>query len=319
MRCPFLREEQVKSCRAAPFRMSLARSITRVADERCTSPDHAGCPTLADSREAHPSPGRCPFLQESLVQFCAASPVTTYVPWSSSPELRCGGDGHRYCELFLASAGPRGRGPAGTPTVAEEAETANVDGVSVPGWLFYAPNHMWLDIGDEGMCHVGIDDFLVQVVGGVERLAFLAVKGVCRPAVVLTAHGVDVTLVFAHPLRLVAANTRLRADPSRLTSDPYGAGWLFEGRCPERRRGGREVSVLPEPGLRQGAAARDWMADEVHRVTRFAHERLLSGREPLPADGGRFADDLLDHLEKEEALRLLAELFPLPIDDGRSS
>jgi glycine cleavage system H lipoate-binding protein len=303
VRCPFLREEQVKSCHVAPFRKSLARSFATGEGERCTSADHRSCPLLRESREAHPDASRCPFLRESLVQFCAASPRPTYVPWSESPELRCGHDGHRFCELFLAAAGAAARGPARPSADPDEATTATVAGVSVPGWLFYADNHLWLDVGDDGLCHVGADAFLAMVVGEVERLAFLTVKGDVRPAVVLTVAGVDLTLVFPRRLSLVAANTRLRSALDRLVSDPYGLGWLFTARWDGRTE-----------GLRHGGAARDWMAAEVARLTSAVHERLLRPRDgvALPADGGRPAPGFLRHLEHEDALRLLAAFFPLP-------
>jgi len=126
VRCPFLREEQVKSCQVAPFRKSLARSFATGEGERCTSTDHRACPALRESREAHPDASRCPFLRESLVQFCAASPRPTYVPWSESPDLRCAHDGHRFCEVFLAAAGGSARGPALPTGDADEAATAAV-------------------------------------------------------------------------------------------------------------------------------------------------------------------------------------------------
>jgi glycine cleavage system H lipoate-binding protein len=311
MRCPFLREEQVRSCQAAPFRKSVARSSACVELERCSSPAHASCPVARQSREAHPSPSRCPFLSESLVQFCAATPVPTYVPWSSSPELRCGHGGHRYCELFGAVSGrPAARcGPPG----AADAAVHEVDGVAMPGWLLYAPSHLWLDPGDDGVCHVGIDGFVARLVGAVEGLAFLTFKGTARPAVVLTVRGVDLTLVFPEALSLVATNTRLRSNLGRLVSDPYGLGWLFEARRPAVGR----PQVKPVEALREGASARAWMAGGLRRVSELVHERLLAGRgERLAADGGRFADDLLSHLEREEILRLFAELFPI---DTRSA
>jgi len=303
VRCPFLREEQVKSCQVAPFRKSLARSFATGPGERCTSTDHRSCPALHESREAHPDASRCPFLRESLVQFCAASPRPTYVPWSGSPDLRCAHDGHRFCELFLAAGGDSARGPALPAGGAEEDATAVVDGVPVPGWLFYAANHMWLDVGDDGLCHLGVDAFLTRLVGEVERLAFLAVKGDARPAVVLTAAGIDLTLAFDRRLALVAANTRLRSALDRLAGDPYGLGWLF---C-ARWDGGTD-------GLRHGRAAREWMAAESARLSAAAHERLLRPRDgvALPADGGRPAPGFIRHLEREDALRLCASFFPLP-------
>jgi glycine cleavage system H lipoate-binding protein len=309
VRCPFLREEQVKSCQVAPFRQSLARSSATGEGERCTSADHRSCPALRESHEAHPDASRCPFLRESLVQFCAASPRPTYVPWSESPDLRCAHDGHRFCELFLSAGGAAARGPALPATLPDEAATAVVDGVPVPGWLYYADNHTWLDVGDDGLCHLGVDAFLARLVGEVEGLTFLTLKGDVRPAVVLTVGGVDLTLVFARPLPLVAANTRLRSGLDRLVADPYGFGWLFTARWDGEPR-----------GLRRGRAAREWMASEVSRLSTVVHEHLLRPRagEALPADGGRPAPDFLRHLEREDVQRLFAAFFPLPVDTRRA-
>jgi glycine cleavage system H lipoate-binding protein len=313
VRCPFLREEQVKSCRAAPFRKPLARSVLKGADERCTSPAHVSCPVAPHSRQAHPAPARCPFLQESLVQFCAAAPLPTYVPWSESQDLRCSHDGHRFCEAYLGASGPRGRGPARRGADPAEAAIHEVGDLPMPGWLAYAPNHLWLDLGDDGLLHIGADAFLARLVGRVEGLAFLAVRGRARPTVVLRAGDVDLTLSFPHPLQLVAANTRLRADLARLTADPYGLGWLFEARSPQ------EPAAL-ETGLRRGEAARAWMARELRRTAELVLESAgpRAGLGPLLADGGGLAGDLLRHLRREEVLRLFAELFA-PFDHRRPS
>jgi len=317
MRCPLLREEQVKSCQASPFRKSLARSVARGEPDRCSSADHVSCPVAPQSREAHPSPGRCPFLQESLVQFCAATPAPTYVPWSASPELRCGHDGHRFCELYLAAGGRDARGPAQPAARAAEASLESVASVPLPGWLLYADNHLWLDLGDDGLCHVGIDAFLAQVVGVVERLTFLTTKGTARPAVVLTTRGVDLMLVFPQPLAIVAVNSRLRSSLDRLIADPYGLGWLFEARLPVNDPGRRGAGFAA--ALRRGAAARGWMEREVRQLSEQVHARYVSSpAAPVAADGGRFAPDLIQHLERDEILRLFAALFPIP-DAGRTS
>jgi len=215
MRCPFLREEQVKSCLAAPFRNALVRASVRFDLERCSQAAHAGCQVAAGSREAHPSPAHCPFLHESLVQFCGKAPLPRYVPWSASPELRCAHDGHRYCEAFReaapASALAGGRG---------DPRTHVVERVPMPGWLLYAPNHLWLDPGADGVCHLGIDAFATRLLGPVERLTLLTVSGTVRPAVVLTVGGVDLTLVFPLSLSLISANRLLRSRLDRLASDP---------------------------------------------------------------------------------------------------
>ena len=130
-----------------------------------------------------------------------------------------------------------------------------------------------------------------------------------RPAVVLTVRGVDLTLVFPEPLTIVSANTRLRASLERLGADPYGLGWLFEVRGPGEERPVRRAGDR----LSSGAAAREWMAGEVRRVSELVHARYVSRRgERLAADGGRFSADLLSQLDREEILRLFADLFPIP-------
>ena len=255
MRCPFLREEQVKSCRAVPFRKPFSRSALRGTDERCSSPAHVACPVAAQSREAHPAPGHCPFLHESLAQFCAAAPLPAYVPWSESPDVPCGNDGHRFCEHYLAVAGAAGRGPAQAGAERPGASIPEVEGLPMPAWLHYAPNHLWLDVGADGRVHLGIDAFLARRVGTAEGLRFLGVKGLLRPTVVVTARGAELVLAFPRPLLVVAANTRLRACPQRLTADPYGSGWLFEAQAVA------DAALLG--GLLHGEAARAWMAREV--------------------------------------------------------
>jgi glycine cleavage system H lipoate-binding protein len=299
-----------------PFRKPLARAGVNGAGERCSSPAYVLCPAVLQRHEDHPALSRCPFLQESLAQFCAGSSVPTYVPWSESPDLRCGHDGHRFCDLYLALSGSGGRGPALRGGDPAEARTASVDGVPMPGWLFYAPNHLWLDVGGDGIVHVGADAFLTQLVGRLERLTFLTTKGTLRPAVVLTVQGVDLTLTFPHPLHIAAANLHLRSGLDRLTDDPYGRGWLFEAHAAGAPR--HETTTVSTAGLLRGPAAHAWMAREVRRAASFVHEQVLPGAgEGFVADGGSAAPDLLRHLQREQIHQLFALLFPPPADPRR--
>ncbi len=311
MRCPFLREAQVKYCQASPFKKMIVRSPEHTASERCSSPDWAQCPSAKQHHEEQPNPARCPFLQESLVQYCSAASVTKFVPYSDSMLSRCCNDGHRYCDLFLTLANPPATGVAAgaAPDEGSTGREIMIEGTRVPAWLSYSANHMWLNIDEDGCCHVGLDAFLMRVLGSVDKLTFVTIKGLARPAVVITVRGADLQMVFPNPMLLTRTNNYLRANPFKLALDPYGVGWLFEGApAPDDRA---DLSGVGR-GLMRGASVLTWMQEEIRRITAFIHEQLartsLPGDVLLP-DGGSFAPGFVRQLSRDEILRLFNEFF----------
>jgi glycine cleavage system H lipoate-binding protein len=219
------------------------------------------------------------------MQYCGAAPVPKLIPYSESLLSRCGNDSFRYCELYLSMAHPH-------------LEAEEVDGVPLPGWLKYSANHMWLDVTDDGVCHAGIDAFLSRALGKIDRICYVWLKGRHRPTAVLTVDGLDLEVVFPNPFLLTNCNLYLRADPSRLTSEPYTGGWLFEG--------------VPEPGtpenLLEGAGARAWMEQEQRRINEFLQQQVHTA-EPVAADGGLFASGLARLLDRDQRLALFHEFF----------
>ena len=283
MTCPFLREAQVKFCRTAAVRKLIPLALAGKADEKCSSPEHTACAVYRAHPDDAPASESCPYLRESLMQYCGAAPVARFVPYSESLISRCGNDGYRYCELYLGMAHPA-------------LSFDHVDGVPLPQWLRYSANHMWLDVTEDGVCHAGIDAFLSRALGKVDRISYVWQKGLRRPAAVLTVNGMDLEVVFPNPMMLTRCNLYLRADPARLAGEPYTAAWLFEG------------TPLPETeaGLFEGPAARDWMEREQHRINDFLQQQ--SG---ISADGGLFANGLVRGLDREQAIALFHEFFRL--------
>ncbi|MGA3096829.1 MAG: hypothetical protein ABSF25_10280 [Bryobacteraceae bacterium] len=285
MNCPFLKETQVKYCQSAAIRKLIPQVYNGRTDEKCSSAGYVSCPVF-QAQPAEEANGRCPFLRESLMQYCGAAPVAKFVPYSESLISRCGNDSHQYCDLYLGMAHP-------------EMSADEVDGVSMPGWLRYSANHMWLDVTQDGTCHAGIDAFLSRTLGKVDRITYVWTKGLRRPAAVLTVAGVDLEVVFPNEFLLTNCNLYLRADPSKLTAEPYAAGWLFEG--------------TPVPGttadLMDGAAAREWMEQEQRRVNEFLQQQMTGSIGPLAADGGLFAAGIGRELERERKLALFHEFF----------
>lgn len=270
MACPFLNEGRARYCHAATSRKLILEGPGSAGGGRCDSPAYRECPLVAPGEHGE----RCPHLEEVHVQYCGAAPVVKLVPFSESQLSRCGGAGHRYCDLYLSMSHPR-------------------DPMHAPADLFYSPNHLWLDVNPEGSCHVGVDSFVAQAVGTVDRLTFLTSRGTHRPGVVLTIRGVEWPVVFPNPMIITEVNTHVRHDPGRLTADPYGSGWLFEG---------WEVPGRTREGLVRGPQSEAWMAEETERLSRFIHESF-----PIAGDGGYAAPGVVRLLSREDAVRLLQE------------
>lgn len=293
MNCPFLRDAHVRYCRSSSLSKMIVDTPGEAVDDRCSSRGFRECPTYRERPGEEAAGPPCPWLHQSLVQYCGAAPVRKFIPYSESPASRCHNEGHRYCELYLALA------HAG----AETRSAANVDGIHMPDWLLYSANHMWLDPGADGTYHIGLDAFAARVVGRVDRISFVTLSGVKRPAVVLTTGALDVQLTFPNSMLITGTNVYLRANPLKLSEDPYSAGWLF--RAEDAPHGARRLETAAISGTIRGAAVRPWLEQEVDRLSRFVHARLS-----MPADGGLFAEGILEHLDREAALQLVNEFFP---------
>jgi len=294
MACPFLREAQVRYCRSTPVRKLIPLAQGGGVEEKCSSKAYTTCQIYRSEPFVQPSDGACPFLRESLMQYCGAAPVTCLVPYSESLNSRCGTASYRYCDLYLSMA---------HPVPAHD----QADGLTLPGWLSYTANHMWLDVTEDGVCHAGIDEFLARVLGTVERLSYVWQKGRHCPTAVVTAAGQDFEVMFPNPMMLTGCNLYLRSNPRRLNSDPYTSGWLFEG------------VPLPETArdLRSGPDAQQWMEREQRRMNGFLQEP--SGNGPVyAADGGQVAPDLSRTLSPERLRTLFHEFFSLQANGDKS-
>jgi len=309
MRCPFLREANVRYCRAAPLKKMIVHRPGQPSSERCSSPEYVRCPV---ARENTPKPGEscCPFLHECLVQYCAAASVTKYIPYSESGLSRCGNDSHRYCDLYLAVASGGG-GAETAPDIIGHASAESVVGMQLPQNLWYSRNHLWLDMSPDGMVHIGIDAFLAAVLGEIHRVEFVDARGSCHPSVVMSVREADLPLTFPNRIDQVQPNGSLRSAPEKLTAHPYGSGWLFEGTS---RTAWQANQPPPEArNLLFGAEARAWMKAELRRLTDMLQSADAgSSAEALPvlADGGMPTH--LGELPRRALLRLFNEFFQLP-------
>jgi glycine cleavage system H lipoate-binding protein len=333
-RCPFLEEVTAQYCRAAPFRKLVPGLEIAEQDQRCLSRAWRSCPWVQQqgpsfSRSIHRcgdelvpsglnaerafstgSGERCPFLDEMLVCSCTASPSRKLIPWTVLAVSRCRGDSHRYCDFFLERARPRLPHDAGGQGAPSDWLPQGAARIPIPPGVALAPNHMWLDVGSDGSCHVGVDAFLVRVLGAIDEVTFLSACGPGSPSLVLTVAGTTLPLVFPQPVDITGVHGALRRHLDSLASDPYGRGWLYEGRTLGLRdRTGVDARA---DGLLREPDTEAWMASEVERLSRLVHE-ILSRRGgtlgPILADGGAASEALAQHLTRAELLEVFSLFF----------
>lgn len=309
MKCPFLRSANVRYCDASAYRKMILEAASRSAGERCSTSAWSDCPAAESRLIGQRCGDRCPFLHDAQAEFCGAAGVTKYIPASHDVLSRCNSDGHLYCEVYLLHADPTGDR---LPEVHKRRDTdpvvPDVDGIPVPVDRWYSSNHMWLAVADDGVCHVGIDGFLASVIGTAEQISFVSTRGGTRPMAVITVGGVDLSLAFPHALHGLSANVYLRTRPEKLTADPYGAGWLFEGVEPS----GGDAPGAVLTGLLHGREAAAWIRAEASRLTQFVHEcasRPAADGTQYVADGGIAIEGVASHLDRGDLLNLFNEFF----------
>ena len=127
---------------------------------------------------------------------------------------------------------------------------------ATPAGLRYSEDHVWARAEEAGTVAVGITDFAQSALGKI------VVATLPEPGAVATADELlcevestkAVSEVYA-PVSgtVVTVNEALRADPSSLNLDPYGAGWI----C---------TISLSDPsqlqGLRDAAAYAEFVGDD---------------------------------------------------------
>lgn len=309
MKCPFLKDTRVKFCQASPIRKMIVSDQGEGEVEKCSTPLWTSCPVAQERVKGTTQHKQCPFLKESFVQYCSLSSVTKFIPYNEAPFSRCTNSNHRYCEHYLSMEKPHCPLNTGVTSDTEdgENETTNdylIDGTRVPQKLKYSHNHMWIDESEDGSCYIGVDAFMTRILGEIEAVDFITTKGVGRPAAVMTVNGIDLEIVFPNELLITGMNSYLRATPGKVSSDPYGAGWLFEAQ--ETKHPKKNVPLF------YGRSALQWMQLETNRLNQFVHneiQQLKLEDKILMADGGNVADDFAKHLRREDLLKLFHNFF----------
>jgi glycine cleavage system H protein len=186
--------------------------------------------------------------------------------------------------------------PATVPVRFPDVIPDMVQGFAIPANVFCHPRHGWATLEAGGLVRIGVDDFLPTAIGHLDAVVLP------RPGDPLVAGGPAFSLIQGQrradvpaPVSGVVAevNPMLASRPSLLKERPFGAGWAVRVRPTAL---GEEL-----PRLHVAERARPWLEGEATRLREFvlahADQGGVLGR--TMADGGDFADGLLESLDDE--------------------
>ncbi len=165
----------------------------------------------------------------------------------------------------------------------EPHQAPMVAGVALPESLSYHPGHTWAMRTGRERIRIGVDELAASLLGRIVSIEGPPVGRWFRQGEkgwkVKTAHG-EAAMVAPVEGEIVAINERVRQDPSVLTRDPYGAGWLYEVYSPDV-----EVSLR---NLLSGSLARRWMEWAVMELRQMLAPQAFA----TALDGGRIQPEL---------------------------
>lgn len=105
------------------------------------------------------------------------------------------------------------------------------DLLNIPQGVFHSKNHTWAYLEKSGAASVGLDDFLLHIIGFVrfEKLRMpndMIKKGELLAELVND----DKTLKIFSPIsgRILNTNFNLNEDPALFYDDPYNKGWVYK-------------------------------------------------------------------------------------------
>ena len=186
--------------------------------------------------------------------------------------------------------------PASRPTAVPNF----VDGFLVPVGLRYHAGHTWLVRERPHLARVGVDEFGAKLAGHLEKLDLPKPGQWIRQGQTawnLFRKGEKAGMTSPIEGEVVEVNQELLRDPSLLSRDPYGKGWLMTVNVPDEESTWR--NLLPT------RLVKGWMRDSVARL--YAEQPLLAGA--VAADGGRPVDDLLEAIPTANWTKVTAEFF----------
>jgi glycine cleavage system H lipoate-binding protein len=173
-------------------------------------------------------------------------------------------------------------------------------GFEIPQGYCFHPGHTWASKESPEIARVGVDAFVTDLVGEIERIDTVAPNRWIRQGQKFaTIHGAGTTMDLLSPVEgvVTAVNNDAVQDPALIARDPYNHGWIAVVKSPDL--------VINQKNLVQGPMIAPWMQNSVTRLN-----SMLAQLAPAYAqDGGLPMRGLLKQLPADLRQNIVKELF----------
>jgi len=168
----------------------------------------------------------------------------------------------------------------------------------IPQGLFYCKNHTWTHLEKSGTAKVGMDDFLLHIIGEV-KFSDLKDPGdfIKKGDFLAELNQRGKLLKIYSPVsgKIIETNTMLAENPGLLNEDPYGKGWIYKIK-PSAWVADTNSYYLAEEAI-------TWSKKELERFKEFlavSMEKYSPGISfVILQDGGELCDQPLSDLPAE--------------------
>lgn len=173
-------------------------------------------------------------------------------------------------------------------------------GFEIPAKYAFHLGHTWaLDEGRQN-ARVGLDKFAATLLGKIDRIEVTGLgRWVRQGQKLMTVRRDNLAVDVVSPVEgvVMAANPKVLQDPSLVTQDPYGDGWILAIQSPDLLTNLRN--------LVRGTFVMPWMKENLNNL-----RALVSTALPATAqDGGLPVSGLLVQVEPGLQRRLIKEFF----------
>lgn len=168
----------------------------------------------------------------------------------------------------------------------------------IPHGLFYSKNHTWAYLEKSGTVKIGLDDFLLQVLGNV-KINILKFPGekIMKGDFLAEIDQNGKRLRITAPIsgEIISSNSLIVDTPNIIHEDPYGKGWIYAIKPSDWK------ADIPSFYLAEEASK--WIIEELERfkdflaqsVSKYSHEPLMV----IYQEGGELRQHLLSEFDSK--------------------